>query len=172
MASYRRPKGTVVRAVPDWNLNACAAIAIIGTESSGQISECGLINDAKDGRFLVVWELGISHAAGGGGDPAQMTCGAQLYQSPIFGVSLANTPLNPTIGMVPGSGWFNGTSAGFLTTGVLQPILKGNVDYHWPHNWPFCVIPPGFSLTVVFTPPAAGFDSFAANYVWEAARFT
>jgi len=170
MASYRRPKGTVVRTVPDWNLSNCAALAITGTEVPGGLSEAGLVNDAKDGRFLVVWHLGISHIAGAGADPATMNCGAQLYSTLGFPTYIDNTPLNPMAPAPPGSGWFNAGSPGYQTSGLLIPKLWGNAYFQWPHDFPLCVVPPGYSLSVVFSAPSAGFGVTAADFLWEAVR--
>ena len=170
MASYRKPKGTVIRAVPDWNLSNCASIVVLGTEAPASVSEYGLFNDALDGRSLVIWSAAISHWAGGGGDPAQMVAGFQLEKTAGLTPYTPNTPLDPLVGALPGSGWFNGTSAGFLPTGVLGPTLKGNANWQWPHNWPMCVVRPGFSLSVVGVPPAAGFAASAIAFFWEAVR--
>jgi hypothetical protein len=170
MASYRRPKGTVVRTLPDWNLNNCAAISIVGTEIPGGTTEAGLVNDATDGRFLVLWHLGISHIAGAGADPATMSAVAQLYATLGLLPYTQNTPLNPTAPAPPGSGWFNATSPGVQTTGELIPNLWGNAYFQWPHDYPVCVIPPGYSASVVFNAPATNFGVTAASFMWEAVR--
>jgi hypothetical protein len=171
VASYRTPRGTVVRHLPDWNINNCATIQIIGTETPGGITEAGLVNDATDGRFLVIWHLGISHIAGAGADPATQNCSTQVYNTAGILPYTENTPLNPLMAPPPGKGWFNTTSPGTQPIGQIHPILWGSVNWDWPHEWPLAIVPPGFSISVVFVAPSAGFATTAASFIWEATRY-
>jgi hypothetical protein len=171
MASHRTPRGTVVRHLPDWNINNCATIQITGTETPGGTTEAGVVNDATDGRYLVIWHLGISHIAGSGADPATQVCGAQIYNTAGLLPYTQNTPLNPLIAPPPGSGWFNPTSAGFNPTGNIHPRLWGDVNWDWPHDWPIGIVPPGYSISVVFSAPSAAFAVTAASFIWEATRY-
>ena len=173
MPSYRDPLGVVIQPIPSWNLNNCASITVIGNETAGAITECGLANNDPLGRSLVVWSLGISHDIENTGDPFDLTAGAQLYGTLGFQPYLTPQNLNPTVGQLPGGGWFDGTSPGFVNNSYMAPLLRGAVAYEWPHDWPVCVIYPGYSLSVIFVNNSgSAVGQCAANFFYEVARYT
>lgn len=163
MASFRRPKGTVVRHIPDWKsgqllaLNSATTGGIIGSDNGA-----GLFNDAGQGQVLVVW-----HA-----------------------YAFARTVAVPTTIQLATLGFLNGNAGAITTQGqpldLQQPWLGGSVfaippaaslttndfmdvpmtgtGWQWPHDYPICVVRPGFSLLINMFGPV---QDVAAGFMWE-----
>ena len=169
MASFRRPKGTVVRSRPDWNVNKLAYNNdwFVGLTSTNTLTVL-LHNDGTQGRNLIVWALDIVHlpsnwpveqgiAATGG---MLNGVGAANFVSP----SLMMNPLSPLV-----SGQVYDLTEPFPSLGLTDHSRTFGLSaggYSWPHEWPCAVIPAGYSFGVELH----GIQpQMAVGFVWEEA---
>lgn len=146
MASYRRPKGTVTRPIPDWHLGSMANLTIIGPEISPGYQESGIVNNATDGSYLVVWDVSISANVVTGGDGSVMSSGFFLYVNPFGLVDSAGVSLNPINGVQYGFSYTTGDPTQHPQGSNFGPAWWGPVNWSWPHDWPFVVLPVGWTL--------------------------
>jgi|SRR5579871_2006490 len=172
MASFRKPKGTVIRSVPDWNSNNMANTFVIGPELSPGFFELGLYNNALDGSFLAIWDVTISSTVLLGGDGSTMTTGFNLYPWSGAPYTGSASPVNPTLGMPYGVGFYNGDITQIPAGSGFGPHWWGPINWTWPHNFPMCYVPAGwiFSMQSFLGSPAV--NAAAASFYWEVTQAT
>lgn len=159
MASYRRPKGTVVRHVPDWNSAKLYYGFIQNSFSSAQDYFDGFTNFETDGSSLVIWDCTISlqhfSAADNSSQSADWLILPAVQQGPVIGFA----PIDPFSASIMSTLNHNyDTSAALLTNTPFYAALSGQGTWQWPHEWPMAVIRPGWSFLVnfAFTNATAG----------------
>jgi hypothetical protein len=171
VASYRRPKGTVVRPIPDWNLSAMANCVIIGPELTPGFHELAINNNATDGSVLIVWDVTLNTGVVHPGDGSVMTAGFQLYPY-IYGGTL-NPPaqLDPRVGVGFGGSYFNSDVTQIPAGYKFGPVFWGPVTWSWPHDWPFCLVPPNWTLSASIDLENGALDLDACSFTFEVARY-
>jgi hypothetical protein len=170
MGTWRRPKGSVTRPIPDWQLRNMAAGGITGRTGAGTFEDLGLFNDSTDGSYLVLWDVLITVGAPQNANPSLPSVIGKLIAG-SEGISTTGLsqprgyPLVGASGSPPGAFWDNLTPSG-LTTPAYQFMDDARV-WQWQHDWPFAAIPPRFSYVVELFGDTSGW-SFSC--VWEATR--
>jgi hypothetical protein len=160
MASYRRPKGTVVRPIPDWNVrNLYFGVIQNGTQGSISYTD-GFTNKESDGTSLIIWDCTIS-------------LGRFLATTNVLGTAewfiaqvpdpVTPNPMGCVVSTDAGIPSFCGHN--YDTSNLSTPIpgyaaLSGEGIWRWENNFPLAVITPGFSFLVsfVYTTATAGFS--------------
>lgn len=171
MPSWRRPRGTVIRTIPDWNLNNCASVLISNSVSGAYAVEAGLYNNSTAGWFLVVWGLSIGQYYSSLTNIGYFQAWVQMLKTPGVTPYQANNPVNPTSTVNFGVGWYNSASPGPQNENLLYPAPVGPGNWEWPHDFPIGVVPAGYSLSVVFTGGIIGQDGqMNAGFWFELAQ--
>lgn len=172
MRSFRRPKGTVIRTVPDWNSANLGSATIIGPEIQPGFYELGIFNNATDGSYLVLWDAQASATVTQPNDPATLISGFKFYNNPNPPIVGFSNGANPTVGQPFGAGFYNGDPTIIPQNSDYGPTFFGIVQYSWGHDFPLAYIPPGyiFSFTSDYF---AGNSNFArASFFWEVTPWT
>jgi hypothetical protein len=169
VASFRRPKGTVVRSFPDWNINKLAYNNdwFVGLTSTNTLTVL-LFNDNNVGKNLIVWALDIVHYA----DNWPKENGIPANGGMLVGVGTA-TFVSPTLMINPLAAVVSGQVYADTSVFGSPPLTDESRTfglsaggYSWPHEWPCAVIPPGWSFGVELH----GSESqMAVGFVWEEA---
>lgn len=163
MASSRRPKGTVVRHIPDWKVGQLAALNNVQTGGAiGTDNGAGLFNDSGQGQVLVVWHVYAF---------ARLVATPTTIQLATLGFLNGNAGQITTQGQPldlqqpwPGGSCFTLPHGASFTTNDFMDVPMGPDGWMWPHNWPLCVVRPGFSLIVNMFGPV---QDTAVGFVWE-----
>lgn len=164
MASYRRPKGSIARHLPDWNL---AGMMSGGIQYSpivlGDSHAFGVYNNSTRGYWLVLWDLAVTFQPSGALNNIQLIDVGHLSGHANQTLT-AGAPLVATAGPKSGQTW---TQANFQDTTddfLYLPMQDGK--YQWPHDWPLAAVPSGWSIVVITDGNAAG-SGAVVNFVWE-----
>jgi hypothetical protein len=162
-ASYRRPKGVVVRSLPDWNSTNLMSGAQFNLGATvNHTSDAGLYNDATDGSLLVLWHLSVavSYVVN-----TTITLPAALAGFTVLnpGGSAASNLYNSQPARA-GAVWsgFDIFDTTALDDEWVFPLSGG--AYQWPHEWPIAIIPPGMSFALEVNGPC-GLAWF--SFIWE-----
>jgi hypothetical protein len=159
------PKGTFVHNPPSFFLrNMAAAQHNTGALALGQIGAVGLFNNSIDGKWLVVWDVYINVFPNTPGSSKILVDGT-LVNGFVQSVGLANTG-SPLVsgGAQPDGLCFAdrpNQESGLLFFSDWMPAG----GYHWPHDWPFCAIQPGFSCE--FFTDANAYQEFGVSFIYE-----
>jgi hypothetical protein len=159
MASYRRPKGTVVRPIPDWNSKDLYYGGIQNSSLGGLDYFDGVQNLETDGSSLIIWDCTISLGAFTAGTQVIGSADwflAQVPQHAFPGQLAPLDPIGPTILSVVNHGFDTSN----LVTGMpFYTVLSGPDTWRWPNPWPMAIIRPGFTWLVnfIYNNATAGF---------------
>ena len=145
----RRPKGSVIRFDPDWDpFRMMYANDFVTLASATPVQDIGLYNNATDGSMLVVWDASLMIATAPGVIPGTSTINwGVAAQKPVTNPT-AGFPLIPNAPTGPGIVWENHNSPGVNNVPFI--CVEDPDHWEWPHSWPMCYIPPGYSLVVEF----------------------
>ena len=164
MPSHRRPKGSLVRTLPDWHF---ANMASGGIQFSpivlGDSHAFGVFNDSAQGRWLVLWDIAVTFFPAGGIGAINLIDLGHL--SGHDGQAL--TPGSALGGTIPSPGGQTWHEANFQDhTDDFFYLAMQNGQYHWPHDWPLAAVPSGWSIVAILdgNPASAG---VVVNFVWE-----
>ena len=172
MASFRTPKGTVVRAVPDWNSANVANYVGGSVEGPAAFAENGVFNNANDGSFLAIWDATISLIDLNTADGPDLFSGFSLYQATSPATGNGSPPINPTFGMPWGIGFFNAVPDAMGPETQFGPQFRGPATWSWPHNWPMCFVPSGWIFSFQFNTAASSTGECGVSIYWEATKAT
>jgi hypothetical protein len=142
----RRPKGTIVRPLPDWNLRNMGFGQIVGGANANLSENLGLYNDSTIGEALVIWDVTINVAVRTAGVVSQPNVAGQLQPGGTNLNGLSQPVLTPAIGQgqaIPGQLWDDANAPG-LSFAQYTFLLDAG-QWRWMHDWPFAVIPPAWS---------------------------
>jgi len=150
MATYRRPKGSYVRATPDFFGDRAATVGGVYVVAPPDGVVFDLFNNASDGSYLYVYELWVGNEAGEAYGVTRLKGhGANFLQNavPVFtdGPTLPGELYQDTIGPL-----FVGIPAppGFVhSDALIGDNVAGSVDIYSTVG-PLCVLTPGYSLRV------------------------
>lgn len=146
-----------------------ANIQILGPESTAGFQELSVVNNANDGSFLVVWDVTISAGVVFPGDGSVMSSGFLIYRYPFGLFDSGGIPLNPINGTQYGFGAYNGDPTIIPDGSAFGPTWRGPINWSWPHNWPFCVLPSGFQLSFFCDLENGGLNLSRASFTYEVA---
>jgi len=165
MPTRRRPKGVIIRPLPDWQGRQMMMGDSSNTELDTGVGQVGLYNNATDGSILVVWDLATNLAPKIGA--AAPVCGCTVVMAK--GLTSANQqtrPLHSEGINFPGVCWtIQPVGSGLLPADYTT--LQAPGTWNWPHNWPFAYIYPGWSLVTQYN---QDLQLFHSSFVWEAVR--
>lgn len=152
MASYRRPKGIVVRHIPDWNSNWVGFSSLFAGGTGTSTQTLGLFNNANDGSYFVVWDCTMSIGPVVAASVPLGNAVWQIAKAPITGFTDPCAPINP---MSPMGTPYGLIVSGFNTSGIdpnaaVYQSLDDIGTWVWPHDWPMCVVPVGYSLIATY----------------------
>jgi hypothetical protein len=166
MASFRRPRGTVVRHIPDWKVGQLHALNNTTTGGgAGTNNGFGLVNDAGQGQALVVWHLEAFARLVAAPTTIQLLT-LYLYTGAPLAVTIPGQPLDTNQAFQGGSCW-NIPQAANPPNSSLLPFLDvpmSPTGWRWEHDWPICVVRPGISLLAYMFGPVQDVD---VSFVWE-----
>lgn len=151
MASYRRPKGTVVRHVPDWNSRNLYYGFIQNSFSSAQDYFDGFTNQETDGSSLIIWDCTISLGHFTAPDNLAQSAAWLILPAVQVGPVIGFAPVDPFSPSIASTLNHNyNTSASLLTNTPFYAALSDQQTWQWPHEWPMAIIRPGWSFLVNF----------------------
>jgi hypothetical protein len=151
MASYRRPKGTVVRPIPDWNVQNLYYASSFNAASGNLDYFDGVLNTETDGSSLIVWDCTIALGAFTAGVEVIGSADWFLAQVPPAPNNFGLAPVDPTQAN-PLSQMGHSYDTSNLVTGMpFYSALAGPGIWRWTNPFPMAVIRPGFALLVEFT---------------------
>ena len=128
------------------------------TASAGDFSTIALYNNSIGDRLLVVHHLEASVGA------AALISFA-IVQGQLGTVS--GTPINVTSGQPQLTGQLSTASSTALPSPSYNVRLQTTVPWLWPHEYPFAVLTPGWSLAIYHNTAAA---QLWGSFYWEAVQ--
>jgi hypothetical protein len=150
----RSPKGVITRSVPDWNFSnlyygSATTLALAASDSPVWF---GLFNSASAGQSLVVWHIEISmlYRASNLAFPATVVAAWNYNYSHQGSGSVNNGSLSSPGGLANGTvfsgahGDAGGSPSELGFWNVCADATTGS--YIWPHDWPYIIIPPNYSV--------------------------
>ena len=150
MASYRRPKGAVVRPIPDWNVQRLFYGGIQNGFVSAQNYTDGFTNRETDGSSLIVWDCTIAIGRFTAATYTLATADWFIAQLPAPGTTAPFGPVDPTIGGINSVLAHNYDTSSLPGGLPVYNVLSGEGIWRWPNPFPLAIVRPGFSFLVQF----------------------
>lgn len=166
----RKPKGSIIQPLPSWNFRNMAAGSITGGTGAATFEDLGLFNSAKDGSWMVIWDLTIAVSPFLGTTTTIPSVIGEIINGTegiVFGVSQpAGYNLVQPGGQLPGWLWDNTTPNGLLTPDYT--FMQNYGTWQWPHDWPFAALAPGNSYAIELYGDT---QDWSVAFVWEMVKF-
>jgi hypothetical protein len=165
MASFRRPRGTVVRHIPDWKTGQLHGLNNVTTGGGGgTFNGFGLVNDTGQGQPIVVWHMYAFARLVAAPTTIQVgTLG--FYAGAPLSLTTPGQPLDLQQPYLGGSVW-GIPPASAPNTNDFMDIPSSPTGWVWPHDWPICIVRPGQSLLYYVVGPV---QDVAVGWIWEIA---
>lgn len=164
MASYRRPKGTVVRPIPDWNVQKLCYGGVQNGFAANTSFNAGCTNSDTSGGTFIVWDSTITvgrFAAATAPVVTFMSLG--IFSGAILVAASQASPVDPTIAapLLFFDSNYNITNLTTITSAYVP--LSGEGTWRWANPFPLALIRPGFSLMLFYqaTGATVGFAAVA-----------
>ena len=152
MASYRKPKGIAIRAVPDWNQQFLGtAPAQTQIDAGTPYAAMGVFNNDTLGRDYVIWSYHAGAIQVNTAAPGQLIVETGFEHGLRGSVGTDVTSfINPLQSARSGVEWIDFTATGLLAPNVLDFPLAGAGHATWDLPWPCAILPPGWSFFTQF----------------------
>jgi hypothetical protein len=143
MAANQKPRGSVIRPVPDWFASSLSGGHAIQGAVAGQNSYVGIYNNASDGSVIRIYatDFGVS---------ANSFVYFEVFQGQqgtLYNADGAYGSINPSVGTTWGQ-TINFASAVCLGSHVGgRQGFAGQDTFHAP-GWPLGIIPPGYTFAL------------------------
>lgn len=146
MASYRRPKGAVVRPIPDWNTQNLFYGGVQNGFAALTSFNAGCINLDTQGRSFIIWDCTVTvgrFAAATAPTLTFMSLG--IFQGAVVVAGSAGSPVDPFVGApsVFFDSNFNTTNLTTISSSYVP--LSGEGTWRWTNPWPMAVLRPGYA---------------------------
>lgn len=167
----RKPPGSIIRTLPDWNSrNMQAAAAIVGGIPNSTFAACGLYNNASDGSTLVVWHASVSYFPGLPGGQVASVFRGSFQQGPISNVGAGQGVLFQGQPQLAGQIFVANPYANPHTEFLSFPLYGATatatpMSWEWKHDWPLAYVPPTWSF--VIDNDENGAVNCEIGFIWE-----
>ena len=143
----RTPKGSIARNPADWNMRRMYFNQFPGGTVAADTDESIILgNTSQDGKSLVVWDVTVTVAGSVAGVVDTPTVQGQLGQFAVdFGLPTDGLSAPAIPGSPVGAGRMQLIDPGRVIKFGAYDFVFGQGTWQWPHDWPFCVIPPGWN---------------------------
>lgn len=162
MASYRRPKGTVVRPVPDWQLANLVYGGVQNGNAGSVNTNVGCINLDTSGGSFVIWDCTITiDRFAAATNPVVTFTSMGIFQGAVIVAGSQASPVDTMF--APGLLFFdaNFNVTNITTINSAYVPLSGAGIWRWNNNFPLAVLRPGFALLFFYqvTGAVVGFSA-------------
>jgi hypothetical protein len=160
-------KGTVVQTWAEFHSDhLMAGENFINFGPGLNTGDIGLLNNATDGTYIIVWDCIAVSGLGSGTISGGWSGLWGITPNPTGVFTVPETPLTPN------------TPVGFGRTYTLNPAPGINQElfifrddpgtWEWPHDWPMAYLPPGFALALEWSVNvSAGSVHMFGSFIWE-----
>lgn len=164
MASYRRPKGAVVRPIPDWNLQKCCYGGVQNGFAAMTSFSAGCTNQDTQGGSFIIWDCTVSVGRFDAAvNPTVQFMNLGTFQGAVIVGATPAVNVDPTVGAYPMVFDSNYNLTTLEPNSSAYVPLSGEGTWRWTNNFPMAIVRPGWSLLLIYqaTQAMVGFAAFA-----------
>jgi len=157
------PRGSIIHSIPSFYPDRMqAGSATLANVALNTYAAVALFNNDPDAPTVVLWDVSVAATLHPGATPPSVVR-LLLLSGTIGGGSNQTFPL------------YAGRAQTGVTVNFQNPFANPHGEitswaltsgaYSWPHDWPICVLPPGWSAVIVSD--FNQLDAFAVTFMFE-----